>query len=248
MKFLFDTSKVIKKIEDMNEVLERMREKYQSEAQGLFNELTGGFFRAYPEVKCIYWTQYTPHFNDGEDCVFEVNEIYYALNRDYDGSKFTSLDSAASEWDQVDENEDEEYEDIDDEGDMFSNRKVTDIQEEISRYQALLDNPNPNSLTYNYRTNGQAFVGERTRGYGDYVYTFNPDSCRKHITRLEAELENVREELEQFPNRNEIVEAIEQVKTFIKSVDSDLMQDIFGDHVRVVLDKDGSHTYEYEHD
>jgi hypothetical protein len=33
-------------------------------------------FTAYPNVKAIGWTQYTPYFNDGEPCVFSVNDLY----------------------------------------------------------------------------------------------------------------------------------------------------------------------------
>jgi hypothetical protein len=32
-------------------------------------------FRDHPEVKAFAWTQYTPHFNDGEPCVFSVHDI-----------------------------------------------------------------------------------------------------------------------------------------------------------------------------
>lgn len=35
------------------------------------------FFAENPGVKMITWTQYTPYFNDGEECVFSVNEIYF---------------------------------------------------------------------------------------------------------------------------------------------------------------------------
>ena len=27
------------------------------------------------QVKAIYWTQYTPYFNDGEECTFEIHSI-----------------------------------------------------------------------------------------------------------------------------------------------------------------------------
>lgn len=33
------------------------------------------FWEANPEVAAIRWSQYTPYFNDGDPCVFGVNEI-----------------------------------------------------------------------------------------------------------------------------------------------------------------------------
>ena len=35
------------------------------------------FFDAHPEVEAIRWTQYTPYFNDGDACVFSVNDFTY---------------------------------------------------------------------------------------------------------------------------------------------------------------------------
>lgn len=243
MKFLFDTSKVINKVTEMNEALERMREKYQNEAQGLFEELTGGFFRAYPEVKNIFWTQYTPHYMDGDDCVFSVNDIYYTLDRSYDRSKFAGSEDTASEWDVKDDEDDEDFED-NEEGDQFSTKSVAIIEGEISRYENFLIIP---PSKHNWSTNGRAF-DSTSRGWNGADFVFSEKKCREYIAALNVELAAVRAEIEQYPNRDDIVAAIEQVKKFIKSVDEDLMQDIFGDHVRVVLDKDGTSTFVYEHE
>ena len=34
------------------------------------------FMEQHPDVRAIAWSQYTPYFNDGEPCVFSVNEIH----------------------------------------------------------------------------------------------------------------------------------------------------------------------------
>ncbi len=34
------------------------------------------FFKSHPEVEAVRWTQYTPHFNDGDACEFSRNEFY----------------------------------------------------------------------------------------------------------------------------------------------------------------------------
>ncbi len=51
-------------------------------------------FDANPTLEAVRWTQYTPYFNDGEPCVFGVNEPYirgqfkskYAEAGEYDDS------------------------------------------------------------------------------------------------------------------------------------------------------------------
>lgn len=44
--------------------------------QEIFNEL----IEAVPEIERVYWTQYTPYWNDGETCIFSVNDICYDWN------------------------------------------------------------------------------------------------------------------------------------------------------------------------
>jgi hypothetical protein len=56
----------------MRELKEQMSQQFQVELKDIFKEL----FVAYPNVKAIGWTQYTPYFNDGEPCVFSVNDLY----------------------------------------------------------------------------------------------------------------------------------------------------------------------------
>ncbi len=71
--------------------MEEAKAKMREAAKAAINEVVANFFNAFPEVRTIHWTQYTPHFNDGEPCVFGLNEIYFsprehdALSSPYDG-------------------------------------------------------------------------------------------------------------------------------------------------------------------
>ena len=48
------------------------------------------FFAAFPDAADIRWTQYTPHFNDGDACTFSVHEPEI---RDENGDKFSNYGS-----------------------------------------------------------------------------------------------------------------------------------------------------------
>ena len=61
------------------------------------------YFNEDPECKSIVWTQYTPFFNDGSECIFEVHNV-----------DFFSYDVT----DMTDEQE-SEYENNDSEGDLL---------------------------------------------------------------------------------------------------------------------------------
>jgi len=54
-----------------------LRKAFQEKAQGLFKNITKEFFEKNPGVNALVWTQYTPYFNDGEACVFNVNDVSF---------------------------------------------------------------------------------------------------------------------------------------------------------------------------
>lgn len=55
------------------------------------------FFAACPEVESLSWTQYTPHFNDGDACVFSVHELREHGQRYDDSSDWAQL-FGSSRW------------------------------------------------------------------------------------------------------------------------------------------------------
>lgn len=54
-----------------------LRAKFQTEAQAMFKETMKEFFDKNPGITALKWTQYTPYFNDGDECVFGVNDVYF---------------------------------------------------------------------------------------------------------------------------------------------------------------------------
>lgn len=66
----------------------KAKQEFQNLASKLIKEEFKGFFKAVPEVTVIKWTQYTPYFNDGDPCVFGVNEPTFSNASD--GSEVTA--------------------------------------------------------------------------------------------------------------------------------------------------------------
>lgn len=54
-----------------------LRAKFQTEAQAMFKETMKEFFDKNPGITALKWTQYTPYFNDGDACVFRVNDVTF---------------------------------------------------------------------------------------------------------------------------------------------------------------------------
>lgn len=64
---LFEELKVLKKAYD---------DKLRKEGEAAVKEAFKDLFEKFPELELIWWTQYTPYFNDGDVCTFRVNEFY----------------------------------------------------------------------------------------------------------------------------------------------------------------------------
>lgn len=54
-----------------------LQKRFQAKAQDLFKQTTKEFFDKNPAITAIFWTQYTPYFNDGDTCEFSVHEPYF---------------------------------------------------------------------------------------------------------------------------------------------------------------------------
>lgn len=83
--------------------LAEARAAYKAECKkvGKFaiTELFADFFRQFPEVKALAWSQYTPHFNDGDPCTFRVNDIgrIWFSGEDADEDGVDSYDDAVTD-------------------------------------------------------------------------------------------------------------------------------------------------------
>lgn len=63
--------------------MKTIKERYKDLVSDLKTEIeitVEDLFKSCPELQTITWTQYVPTFNDGEPCVFGVNEIHFILN------------------------------------------------------------------------------------------------------------------------------------------------------------------------
>lgn len=76
----------IEKLREVSEELGAAKKKLQEFAKESGRAAIGAALRPCFEpptnLKRIVWTQYTPHFNDGDACVFEVNEPRLITERD----------------------------------------------------------------------------------------------------------------------------------------------------------------------
>ena len=73
------------------EGMEVARAKVREVGKAAVGALFKAFFAQYPEVTAVGWTQYTPHFNDGDPCVIRVHEFYATTKTDMDFARVSRL-------------------------------------------------------------------------------------------------------------------------------------------------------------
>lgn len=82
-------SDLLNRIKDQLSKFENKRNLLVSELQKEFPQLLKPLFEQSKRIESIGWTQYTPYFNDGEECLFSVNivdidELFINGNRVWD--------------------------------------------------------------------------------------------------------------------------------------------------------------------
>ena len=75
-KFLQSSSQINELKKEFEEKKRQMTEQFRND----FGNISKAFFEAVPRIKSLTWTQYTPYFNDGDECIFGVNSIEFATD------------------------------------------------------------------------------------------------------------------------------------------------------------------------
>lgn len=98
-----ETAKALKELRAKRAELEA---KIQEAAKKLFSEASEELFEKHPTLESFGWVQYTPYWNDGDECTFSANnespkingeedwDYEYGTEKFYDGKINTKYDPA----------------------------------------------------------------------------------------------------------------------------------------------------------
>lgn len=73
------------KYADLKKKIADARKQMEETAKALFNEMADDLFKENSALQSFSWTQYTPFFNDGDECVFRCNGSYPTVAMIMDG-------------------------------------------------------------------------------------------------------------------------------------------------------------------
>lgn len=173
------------KISEANARINELKKQVQKELQAEFNGALTELFDAYPFVKSLSFTAYTPYFNDGDTCEYSVHHDYCQFNG-------------------YDEDADEQ------EGENVNVLK-------LARETIYVEEPNPS-----YDPSNIQWGSHRNKTH--WVKKPNPDFNPLYK------------------------EAVHAFREALAVVDDDNWMDMVGDHVKVIITRNGIETDEYDHD
>ncbi len=73
-------SAILERVRKTKEEIAAKRKKLLKDIKILFGEASKELFDQHPNLHQFGWAQYTPYFNDGDECIFEANTDYLDVN------------------------------------------------------------------------------------------------------------------------------------------------------------------------
>ena len=200
-----------------------LKAEMQENSKVLMKEAFREFLEKYDNVDNIFWTQYTPYFNDGEACEFSVNDVYLVLKGDEDACEYEGSDLT----------------DKDDIADL--KKMIADIEEWEKDPMAAAQK---HQREYYIRYNRDPFLPSRYSGTTEeQMRKWKPHyrSKEEYIEQL-TYAENL---VKTYPH---LKSDFKEVQNMIAGIDEDLMKAMFGDHAKVIVSASGIEIEEYHHD
>jgi hypothetical protein len=212
--------------DQINALNAQMREKSKELMKEAFRE----FLDKYGEVvESVFWTQYTPYFNDGEACEFSVHDTFILLKDDEDACEYEGSS-------------------------LYDEESIGDLKEDIAKWEAWEKDPMGEARKYQ---------SAQIKRYGRNP--FDPRSSYSYRYESKSEEDLMREWKPHYVSKNSCQEQLRiaelivskypnlkndfyEIKSMIGGLDEDLMKAMFGDHVKVIVSKDGIEVEEYDHD
>jgi hypothetical protein len=213
--------------DQINELNAQMREK----SKELMKEAFRDFLGKYDEVvENIFWTQYTPHFNDGEACEFGVNDVFIMLKDDEEACEYEGSE-------------------------LYDKDSIDNLKEQIAKWEAWEKDPmgeaQKHKEFYVKRYNRNPFDPRSSYSYNRYETKTEEDLMREwkpHYVSKETcqeQLQTAEMIVSKYPK---LKTDFKEIKSMIGGLDEDLMRAMFGDHVKVIVSTNGIEVEEHEHD
>ncbi len=99
MKTLKEVTEQIQKINEHREEFEEKKQEMLKNLKIQIEQLFKNLFKAVPSLKVVHWQQYTPYWQDGDECVFNIRSVnFYNHVPVYYPVEAENLDMKENQW------------------------------------------------------------------------------------------------------------------------------------------------------
>jgi DNA repair exonuclease SbcCD ATPase subunit len=77
---LQNVNQIKTKLNEIQKQIEKLEKQAHKESSKLISKGFKEIFKKHPTLESFSWTQYTPYFNDGDECVFSAHTDYISIN------------------------------------------------------------------------------------------------------------------------------------------------------------------------
>jgi hypothetical protein len=216
-----DMQTLLNNFDELNAQIKSAREEMQAKSEGLIEAVAKQFLDKCPEVTGVHWTQYTPYFNDGESCEFGVNEFCFHILAD----------------------EDDEIDSYYESTEVYTQEHLDKAVEGLEAAKEFTADPDAWRLKHVkwYREK----YGREYYGTVAHLRPYFSD-----VDRAQERIDEITENLKTYgPEVAARIKAeFDLFTAAMGKVPDDIMQSVFGDHVFVVINRNGTTVDEFNHD
>ena len=219
-----------KEFDALQEKINVLKLDMQQKSKVLIKEALSEFLNKYDGVvHSIFWKQYTPYFNDGGSCVFSVHGVYIMLESDV-GAENQYLEEDGSM--------------------LYEQDDIRELKSRIVKWESFRKNSREAALEYRAE-----YIKKYKRDPFDMKHVWGWKSTEQSMAEWTPDYvseEQLRKKLLEaeniVANHPSLKDDFMEIDKLILGIDEDVMQGMFGDHVKVIVTKEGIEIEEYDHD
>jgi len=212
----------------MKAEIDLLRGKMQAKSKILMTKSFEEFFNVYGDlVDSVFWTQYSPHFNDGEACEFSVHEVFILMKDDDDADYYEGSE-------------------------IYTESDIQDFKKYIASWEAFELDPIKEALSYQSdrikRYSRDPFAAEPFRYGREKTSEQKIAEWRPHYKDKDDVIADLKSAENQIANYPDLERDVQVLKNMVSSFDEDLMEAMFGNGVKVIVTKTAIEVEDYDHD
>lgn len=193
-------------VDDLTRLRDEYKNKIKEAGEETIKSALTDLFNNNPQLLAIKWDQYTPYFNDGDECVFSVYDPQYLIDLNH-----------------------------------------LDLPKEVDAYYETGDDSEDGNQVWFYDT--LTYRGEVDESYSGNKYeeterVVKPGSEGERYPRYDYVKTGKFYAYLPIPGCEDIADTVASIFT----LPNDVFKDVFGDHVRITVTRDGVEVSESYHD